>query len=317
MKKLITMLSCCLALGASASTMLLETFEPVDGISAGPIDGQNGWVVSNGTAAVQTGVVQTGSQALEIDQATVMHDVSSTNSAVWIRFQARISGAPTSIPSVDNLSTSAAFFVNTNLHLVAYSNDVPVDLGVSMPVDSWKRFDVYCDYDLMVWNLSMDGTTIGAGLPLHSTNTTIGSVRLSSSSPAYVDQLDVADHELAAGAPDTDLDNIPDWWELKYFGGITAATAASPSANNGMTYLETYIAGVQPFAYDPFVFTHAEPGNLNWIPQPDRLYDIQWTPSLSSNFTTIATVEWPIGEFTDTPDPEEPTGFYRLKARLP
>lgn len=317
MLKRVILFFSCLTIGVSATTLLHETFEPDDGLVAGPMAGQNGWAISSGTANVQSNVVHSGGQALEMAQATIMHAISSTNSTLWTRFQARIGGAPQNMPGEAHPNTSVAFFVGTNLNIVAYSNNIPVDLGAAMPTNVWTQFDVYCDYDLMVWNLSMDGTTIGVGLPLYSTGTTINSIQLSSESNTrtYIDQLNLVDHELASNAPDLDLDQIPDWWELKHFGGITAATAGHPSGNSDMNILETYIAGVNPFIFDPFAVAYA--GNLNWISIPGRRYEIQWAPSLSSNFTTIATVDWPIDHYGNITNTLESSGFYRLNVSVP
>lgn len=316
--RLFSLLLACgsLSFSASAATLLQESFEPESGMMAGSITGQNGWSLSNGTAIVQSTVVQNGNQALEMSQATIMHDVSSSNSTLWIRFHARISEAPQNMPCETYPNISAAFFVGTNLNIIAYSNSIPVDLGVAMPTNTWTRFDLYCDYDLMVWNLSMDGTTIGADLPLCTSGTDVDTVMISSddSSSSYIDQLDVLDHELATNAPDFDGDHIPDWWELRNFGGITAATASGTSSNSGMSFLETYIAGVDPFSHDPFVFTSPEAGQLVWESIPARRYDIQWAPNLTTNFISIGTVDWPDDHFSDATTNN--AGFYRLRVSV-
>lgn len=312
-KKIILFLS-FLTLGASASTLLEETFEPGASIEIGSLAGQNNWILSRGTANVQSNVVEGGIHALEMTQAVIMQNISSTNQTVWIRFMARIDRAPQNAPGEANPNTSVGFYVGTNLNINAYSNNVPVDLGIAISTNVWTRFDVYCDYDLMTWNLSMDGTTIGANLPLYSSGTTIDSVLFSNegSSSCYIDEVEMLDHELASNAPDFDLDHIPDWWELRNFGNITAVDAGNISSNSGMSFLETYIAGVQPFSHDPFKFTHSQPGHLNWDSIPGRRYEILWTPSLSSNFTPIASVIWPEDNYTDLTNSTANAGFYRL-----
>ena len=306
---------------AASQLPFLETFEVADGVVVGTIHGQNGWVLDGGTADVQTAVVQAGSQALQIQNAQVVHDLSSNGSAIWLHFQARCEGAPSANPTVTDANTSLAFFVNTNLNLVVYSNTVPVELAVQMPTNDWTRFDIYCDYDDMHWDLSMDGVNVVAGLPLYSTNNQVGSMIIGNegSSPVYIDQIDIADSEQTAGGlPDSDSDEIPDWWEQKYFGGPTSVVAGDPSDNEGLTYLETYIAGVSPSVYDPFVVGLVPAGNgLNWVSVESRLYSVHWTSNLTNAFTLLqAGIPYPQSEFIDTEHAGEPAGFYRLKVQV-
>jgi len=322
MKKLIPAFLLTALVSASASQLpFVETFEAADGVVEGTINGQNGWTLVGDTADVQSAVVQEGSQALKIQGGQVFHDLSSDNSAVWLHFQARCDAAPTANPTVTDANTSLAFFVNTNLNLVVYSNTVPVELTAQVPTNAWIRFDVYCDYDDMHWDLSMDGVNVAAGLPLYSTNSQVGSLVVGNdgTSPVYVDQIDIADTEqTAAGLPDSDSDQIPDWWEQKYFGGPTSVVAASPSGNDGLTYLETYVAGVSPTSYDPFVVTPLSDGNgMTWDPVQSRLYSVYWSPNLMDGFTLIQSdIIYPQSEFVDTAHPGDTAGFYSLKVQV-
>ena len=318
-----------IAVGAIASVLLsvnasqlpfLETFEVSGGTTNGAIHGQNGWISVGGTADVQSGIVQTNSQALQMQNTQVSHDLSSEGSSMWLHFQARCTGIPDSSPAAP-ANTILSFFVNTNLNLVVYSNTIPVELNVQVPTNDWIRFDIYCDYDDLYWDLSMDGTNVAAGLPLYSTNSQLASMAIGSgsSSPVYVDQIDVADTEQTAGGlPDSDVDEIPDWWEQKYFGGVTSVTAGNPSGNDGLTYLQTYIAGVTPFASEPFTVSPIPGGNgLAWEPVQSRLYSIYWTPSLTNEFVLLQEgIPYPQSEFTDLVHSNEVTGFYRLKVQV-
>jgi len=296
----------------------LETFE-TPGVTTGTINGQNGWVSVGGSADVQSGIVQAGSQALQIQNAEVFHDLESNGSAVWLHFQARCTGIPDTIPTVST-NTTLAFFVGTNLNLVVYSNTVPVELSVQVPTNVWTRFDVYCDYDDLYWDLSMDSVNVAAGFPLYSTNIQLASMSIGngSSSPVYIDQIDIADTEQTAGGlPDSDTDGIPDWWEQKHFDGVTIVVADAPSLNEGLTYLQTYIAGVSPFAFDPFVVSGVPGGNgLAWDPVESRLYSVYWAPSLTNTFIWQANLPYPESEFIDSVHNDEETGFYRLKVQV-
>ena len=304
----------------ASSLPFLETFEVADGVMLGTIKGQNGWVLESGSGEVQSGIWQTGSQALEIQNGQVSHNLSSDGSALWLHFQARCTTAPSANPTITDANTSLAFFVNTNLNLVVYSNTVPVELSAQMPTNVWTRFDVYCDYDDKYWDLSMDGVNVAAGLPLYSANNQVGSMILGNegASSIYIDQIDVADMEQTAGGlPDSDSDEIPDWWEQKYFGGVTAVIAGNPSGNPGFSYLQTYIAGISPFFSDPFIVSVIPAGNgLSWTPVPSRLYAVYWVSNLMDAFVWQQDIPYPQSEFIDTIHNEEASGFYRLKVKV-
>lgn len=312
----------CIALNAQAASILFEDFEPGN-VAVGPLDGQNGWSVLNGSVDVQSAVVHTsGTQAVEMaDVSTITHSLTNNGNTLWIRFQARVSALPSSNPSTPFPNTSVAFYVNTNGNIVVYNGTTPVTTSTTMPINSWTQFDVYCDYDdanpnNWWWSLSMNGTYVG-DMYVYSTNSILESIQLDSGSVTYIDQIDITDHEQAAGAPDFDMDGIPDWWELKYFWNKDAVTASAPSPTLGLTYLQTYIAGVSPLVSDPFLMQQTAFNALHWTSLPDRLYDVEWTSSLASNFVTIASnLAWPTETYTDNAHPTEAAGFYRLKARM-
>lgn len=49
---------------------------------------------------------------------------------------------------------------------------------------------------------------------------------------------------------DSDGDEIPDWWELLYFGSATGASATEDSDGDGLTNLEEYLARTDPWNPD-------------------------------------------------------------------
>jgi len=90
--------------------------------------------------------------------------------------------------------TSAAFYINTNGHLVVYNNTTPVELtAVQLQTNTWIQFDIYCDYDLQQWGLSINKTNIADKLGFYSLGTEVKSLVLenASASVAYIDSLDI------------------------------------------------------------------------------------------------------------------------------
>ena len=282
-----------LSFNAYATTLLQESFDAADGMNLGSIHGQNGWNLDSGSGTVQSNQVHSGTQALEILDGQVSHDLSSTGTAVWVNFQARISSVPESNPPLSGLGDGVVFFVNTNLNLMALSNSIPVELNVQMPTNVWTRFDVYCDYEGAFWNLSMGGVTIVSGFPLPTSVQQVGSLVVGNggNGSGYIDQIDVTDHEQlsSTGAMDADSDGIPDWWEQKYFGAATAADATAMASNGVHTLLETYIAGLSPSGN----FAVTMGSSLQWDGQEGRLYAVQSTTNLTTGFVTVASnIPW-------------------------
>jgi hypothetical protein len=302
---------------AVANAATLPFSETFDGLSDGLLSAQMQWTVLSGTSTVQTNVGQSG-KAVKLDNSSIAHSLSSTNSAVWLSFWVRYTDLPSQNPVVSNANTSVAFYINTNGSLVVYSNTTPVTLSTIIPANVWTRFDVYCDYDALTWNLSVNKTNVCAGLPLFSTNRQIDSILFKNegASAVYVDEIAVADIEPSAVIIDADGDGIPDWWEQKYYGAITAASPNAPAANGVNTLLDAYIAGLGPFGTDRFVLSgEAGPGGtLRWTGQPGRRYSVYWTTNLLSGFTLLqADIPADSAEFTDSVHTNQTSGYYQVR----
>ncbi len=322
MNRIIYLALLMLTFNATASQLpFLEPFEAANNVTNGTINGQNGWILENGTANVQSAVSQAGTQALEIQGAKLSHSLSNSEASVWLNFQARITSVPDADPAVTNANTSVAFFVNTNLNLVVYSNQTPITLNATMQTNVWTRFDVYCDYDNLKWTLSVNGTNVAENLTLYSASRQIESLQIVNDSiaPLYFDELAVQNTEPESGNVDTDRDGIPDWWEQKYSGGVTNLLPGILSSQNGLTYLQGYIAGIAPDIADSFE-TSRIPGTHNgmrWATKPGRIYDVEWTPDLTTAFIPVATgIPWTQTEFIDNTNTNAASGFYRIRARM-
>jgi hypothetical protein len=304
-----------MAVSLSAAASPLPFAETFDTLSPGSVSTQNGWTNLSGTTVVQSNVFANGSKALEIQSGTVTHAISSGGTSVWTSFQAFITAAPDADPVVTNASTSVAFFINTNLNVVVYSNQTPIRLNVAVQTNTWNRFDVFCDYGNMKWILSVNGTNVADNLGLYSASSQIESLLIANESPAsvYFDELSVMDTEPAGTIVDTDKDGIADWWEQHYFGGVTNAMP-NQTGTNGLTYLQTYLAGLNPAdANDVLLLTKTTGRKFNWARKPDRQYDVYWTSNLTSGFTFIQTAAGSEFEDTATNRIQMSSGFYQIR----
>lgn len=304
-----------MTLSLSAAASQIPFSETFDTLNPGPVDTQNGWTNLSGTATVQSSVSASGSQALLIQTGMVSHAISSSSTSVWTSFQVFITAAPDTAPVVTNANTSVAFFVNTNLHLVVYSNQTPIQLSIAVQTNVWTRFDVFCDYSNMKWILSVNGTNVADNLGLYSAGSQIDSLLIANESPdsVYFDELAILDTEPAGTIVDSDKDGIADWWEQRYFGGVTNA-APNQTGTNGLTYLQTYLAGLNPEnANDALLLTKTNGHKFNWSRRPARQYDIYWTSNLTSGFTYIQTASTNEFEDTDAGRTGKSSGFYQIR----
>ncbi len=96
---------------------------------------------------------------------------------------------------------------------------------------------------------------------------------------------------------DTDNDGLPDYWELLYFGSLTATDGTTDSDGDGLSDYEEYLAGTDPT--DPNSSMHfygCGGGNngpteftITWSSSTNRNYTIEWTTSLMTNFVMLVT----------------------------
>ena len=121
---------------------------------------------------------------------------------------------------------------------------------------------------------------------------------------------------------DGDGDGIPNWWELRRFGGITNAPALQLSSNGVNTIREAFIAGIDPNDPTARFVTRVErlPGAgpvVRWPLVHGRVYSVWWTPDLLTPFTLLQSdIPWTPEGFIDRDHGEDGGGFYRIDVRL-
>ncbi len=122
---------------------------------------------------------------------------------------------------------------------------------------------------------------------------------------------------------DSDHDGIPDWWEALYFGGSTNASASADSDGDGQSDYDEFISGMNPTnAASYFMINDASiPTNsqfiIYWDAVTGRVYSVHWKPSLTNDFTPMATnMVYPQGSYTDTVHQTEENGFYKVEVEM-
>ena len=122
---------------------------------------------------------------------------------------------------------------------------------------------------------------------------------------------------------DTNTNGLPNSWELRYFGGTTAASASVDSDQDGVNNLTEYIAGTNPtnpaslFVVQIIESTHG----VKWTTALNRIYTVQHSPKLTEPFTNLTAAANLAGtgadmSYSGNPAPEQ-QGFYRVNVQLP
>ena len=119
----------------------------------GTLNGQHGWV-SDTKAIVTNSDAQSGSQTLQLSQASASHTFLGESSKIWTTLWAKPVTGPKAAPIPAD--AAAVFYVNTNNFLVAYDFTNAMVLSVTVPSNVWNKFAAECDYASKVWNLKLN-----------------------------------------------------------------------------------------------------------------------------------------------------------------
>lgn len=125
-------------------------------------------------------------------------------------------------------------------------------------------------------------------------------------------------------AIDTDSDNLPDWWEYRYFGGYTNGNPNADSNSNGVSNLAEWTAGTSP-TYLGAVLSIDSPDPastgivVRWSSETGNLYRVERSTNLlmeSGGFTPISAdlpALPPSNTYTDTAPSAAGAHFYRIE----
>ena len=124
---------------------------------------------------------------------------------------------------------------------------------------------------------------------------------------------------------DMDFDNMPDDWEIDFFGSTNAVNGGANDDfdEDGFSNLEEFIAGVNPTNSASF-FAVENPGPspegfvINWKSEEGRKYGVYWAKTLTNafDFVTPEYLPHPQNSYTDTVHTVEGCGFYYIDVQL-
>lgn len=119
---------------------------------------------------------------------------------------------------------------------------------------------------------------------------------------------------------DTDGDGIPNIWEMRYFGGTTAATPSGDGDWDGAGNFAEYIAGTDPKDGQSLFIVQLNGFNVEWETIQNRSYTLQSTSDLLLPFSDVPGQIDLLGTgnkiSTPYPSSDFPCGFYQVVIRL-
>ncbi|MDD4869536.1 MAG: DUF2341 domain-containing protein [Kiritimatiellae bacterium] len=239
---------------APLTNQSLPFVESFESIPLGQFAGTNKWGADpTNRALVQSSVVYGGSRAASISNAFVWHGFSDPSATKvwcdWYMLPSPLTNEPAARVISEN--TSVALYLNNQGHFVVFSNNTWITLSsVTMETGSWVRCILYLDYDTDRWSLYVANnvtnklaTRIVNNYPLVANATELKNWRMrSGSSMPYLDNFGVGTNMLLC--VDNNGNDIPDAWEIQYFGWLTNANTDTDM--DGVSNIREYLAGTNP-----------------------------------------------------------------------
>jgi RHS repeat-associated protein len=252
---------------AHAVLPFLEPFEP-PGVTAGALSGQNKWFSrGDAMAFVSANPVISGIQSLSLQastngEASIIQPVATHGiDRLWLDFHAipvwRAAGHPASPSEI----SAAAFYCGPSGQIVAYDRTwLPGEWTVqtNAPIltrGHTVRFTVLLDYARRMWGLWLNGTNVVAQLPFTGDPPELARLRFTGAryTDTLIDQITLTTNAPPGFVADSDVDGIPDEWELA--NGLDPydpsdssdpAHESSDPDRDGLTNLQEYNLGLNP-----------------------------------------------------------------------
>ncbi len=160
----------------------------------------------------------------------------------------------------------------------------------------------------LVWYRTTNGLAFATNTVVSATN---GTIELAVTNLA--DDVAVQIHLNGESDWDGDGDGIPDQWEARYVFRLTDMDAATDLDGDGVPDSHEYIAGTSPVDAADFPRLLAGQDHVKWLSVSNRLYDIEGTTNLLSDWSvTVTNVS---ARPPTNVEPVAPEGYYRLRIR--
>ena len=226
-------------------------------------------------------------------------EIQLANNYAFRSSQAAVSSLDTlAVTAVTGSHTVSNFTISASVALDTIAPSVPV--GLSASAVSTTQIN-------LTWTASSDAVGV-AGYTIYREGTEIGSTDTSSYSDVGLSASSSYAYSLAAydaagnyssqsaavsatTAPEVDSDNLPDDWEIQYFGGINAVNGAEAEDfdGDGSSNYDEWLAGTDPSDATDLLELRPVVG-VAWTSVRDRSYEIDYSDNNWKTFITSETL---------------------------
>jgi hypothetical protein len=126
---------------------------------------------------------------------------------------------------------------------------------------------------------------------------------------------------------DTDLNGLPDWWELEYFGHLTGSATNADADHDGLNNLAEYLAGTNPtnpasnLGVKMLSVTKSNTVTVSWASVAGKSYWVERATNFPGSFHTVLQTNIaatpPTNTLNDTAILPGKTRFYRVGVETP
>ena len=246
-------------------------FEPSEGYTLGSLNGQLGWAVTSGMAAVVDTSAASGTQSIALEAGQTAAQVnqefgsSSPNpQIVFVDFMAQpVAGADPSTSTMFDVDAARVAFVQNgaNGQMQVLNGDgvgagVWQPVGPALPLDasgiatSWHRLTLRLNYTTQTWDFYVDRAMVACDLGFRLNADSYLAFFTAAGQAAATGAFDA----FSAGATnplfaDVNNDGIDDAWETAHGLSLAEDDRYLSPTGNGQTVVQDYISGINPNDY--------------------------------------------------------------------